>query len=86
MVELIEFHAPWCGPCDQQEPIVDEIVEEREDVHLNKVNVDEDNETASEYSVRSVPTIVILDEEGNPAERFVGLTQRDDIVEAIDNA
>lgn len=88
MVKLIDFHAEWCGPCKKQEPIIDEVKEYFEDkdtdFEVEKVDVDKEAERAQEYEVRSVPTIVIEDD-GEILKKFIGLTQKDEIVDAIQN-
>ena len=58
---LIDFYADWCGPCRMVSPIVDEIAEERDDIIVGKVNVDNEQELASEFGVFSIPTLVVLD-------------------------
>ena len=57
---LIDFYADWCGPCRMMSPIVDEIADEREDVVVCKINVDEEPELAQRFDVMSIPTLVIL--------------------------
>lgn len=90
MVKLIDFHASWCGPCKKQNPILEEVeeyFEDEEDIdfELIKVDVDEDSEKAQEYKVRSVPTLVLKDEDDEVLKRFVGLTKKDELVEAIED-
>ena len=58
---LVDFYADWCGPCRMVSPIVDEIAEERDDIIVGKVNVDNEQELASEFGVFSIPTLVVLD-------------------------
>ncbi|MFP4632544.1 MAG: thioredoxin [Halobacteriota archaeon] len=77
-----DFHAEWCGPCKQQDPIIDELAEEHPDVEFMKVDVDEEPDVAQEYGVRSVPTIVV-ERDGEVVEKFIGLTQASDIEAAI---
>lgn len=57
---LLDFYADWCGPCRMVSPIVDEIAEERDDVVVGKINVDDDPELASAFGVFSIPTLVVL--------------------------
>ena len=57
---LLDFYADWCGPCRMVSPIVDEIAEERQDIVVGKINVDEEQELASEFGVFSIPTLVVL--------------------------
>jgi len=84
-VRLKDFYADWCGPCKTQDPILEELEDEYADVEFEKIDVDSDQETANEYSVRSLPTLVIENDDG-VVERFVGVTQRDDLEEAINRA
>jgi thioredoxin 1 len=84
-VTLKDFYADWCGPCKTQDPILDELEAEWEDVSFEKVNVDEEQDVANEYQVRSLPTLIIENDDGI-VERFVGVTQADDIEDALQKA
>ena len=57
---LLDFYADWCGPCRMVSPIIDEIAEERSDLVVGKINVDDSPELAAEFGVSSIPTLVIL--------------------------
>lgn len=85
-VTLKEFEADWCGPCSTQEPIVDELDEDRDDLDVKKIDVDEKQDVANQYQVRSLPTIIIESEDGEIVDRFTGVTQRPDLEDAIDEA
>lgn len=68
---LLDFWASWCGPCRMVAPIVDEIAEERSDVKVGKINVDEEPELASKFGVMSIPTLVVM-KDGKIANQAVG--------------
>ena len=68
---LLDFWASWCGPCRLVSPIVDEIAEERSDVKVGKVNVDEQQELAAAFKVMSIPTLVVI-KDGKIINQSVG--------------
>ena len=76
---LLDFWAPWCGPCQMVLPIVEEIAGERSDIKVCKVNVDENPELAKRFRVMSIPTLVVM-EHGEIVKRSVGAKQKDDIL------
>ncbi|MFC7167022.1 thioredoxin [Halospeciosus flavus] len=85
-VTLKDFYADWCGPCKTQDPILEELEEEWGDrVEFEKIDVDENQDVANEYQVRSIPTIVVENDEGI-VERFVGVTQADKLEDAFEQA
>jgi thioredoxin 1 len=57
---LLDFFAEWCGPCRMVSPIVDEIAKERADIMVGKINVEEEGELASAFSVSTIPTLVVI--------------------------
>ena len=68
---LLDFWATWCGPCRMLSPIVDEVAEERTDVKVGKVNVDEQPDLAAEFGVMSIPTLLLF-ENGKLVRQAVG--------------
>jgi thioredoxin 1 len=85
-VTLKDFYADWCGPCKTQDPILEDLEDEFGDsVNFEKIDVDENEDVANEYQVRSIPTIVVENDDG-VVERFVGVTQADQLTEALEEA
>ena len=72
-MKLIYFSAPWCGPCRQLGPIMDDVAQE---VAVQKVNVDDSPDMASHYGIRNVPTVVAVDSFGNERGRKVGVNPK----------
>ena len=68
---LLDFYADWCGPCRMVSPIVDEIAEERVDIKVGKINVDEESELASKFGIYSIPTLVVM-KDGKVVNQAVG--------------
>ena len=79
---LLDFFASWCGPCRMVGPILDEIAEEREDIKVCKVDIDEQPELASRYRVMSVPTLMVL-KEGNIVDQSVGARPKHQILAMV---
>ena len=76
---LLDFWASWCGPCRMLSPIVDEIAEERTDIKVGKVNVDEQQELAAAFNVMSIPTLIVLDK-GQVVNQSVGVRPKKQIL------
>ena len=68
---LVDFYADWCGPCRMVSPIVDKIAEERRDITVGKVKVDDENALAMKYGVMSIPTLIVF-KDGQEKTRIVG--------------
>ena len=75
---LLDFWASWCGPCMMQSPIVDEFAEQNPDIKVGKIDVDEQPELASAFSVQSIPTLVII-QNGVTKEVLIGLHSKEQI-------
>ncbi|MFB6123178.1 MAG: thioredoxin [Haloferacaceae archaeon] len=84
-VRLMDFYADWCGPCKTQDPILEELEADYENVSFEKIDVDENQDVANQYSVRSLPTLIVENDDG-VVDRFVGVTQREDIESALKDA
>ncbi len=80
---LLDFWAPWCGPCRMVAPIVAEIAESRSDILVGKVNVDEEMELAMQFGIASIPTLLVLDG-GNVTAKAVGYMPKGDIEKLLE--
>ncbi len=81
-IALVDFYADWCGPCKMVAPIIEEIANERSDISVGKINVDESVGIAMEYNVVSIPTMIIF-KDGKEVSRLVGYRPKEDILEAL---
>jgi thioredoxin 1 len=69
---LVDFWAPWCGPCRMLSPVVDEIAEETTDIKVGKVNVDEQEELAMRFGIMSIPTLIVF-KNGEVVKKTMGV-------------
>jgi thioredoxin 1 len=79
---LLDFWASWCGPCRMVGPILDEIAEEREDIKVCKINIDEEPDLANEYQIMSIPSLMVL-RDGKIVNRSVGAKPKAQILEML---
>ncbi len=82
-IVVIDFWAPWCGPCKVMSPIVDELASELDSVTVAKVNVDEEQELARQYNILSIPTFLVF-KSGQVVEQFSGSMSKDALKERIE--
>ena len=80
---LIDFFATWCGPCRMVSPLVDEIAQQRSDIKVCKVDVDDQGELASRFGVSSIPMLVVM-KNGKVTAQNVGAVPKEDILALVD--
>lgn len=79
---LLDFWASWCGPCRMLGPVVDEVAEERTDVKVGKVNVDEQPDLAAQFGVMSIPTLLVF-EQGKLVRQAVGARPKASVLDLL---
>ena len=78
-IVLVDFYATWCGPCKMQSPIIDSLKEERSDIKVGKINVDEQSELAAQFGVMSIPMLAVI-KNGEVVNRSVGARPKEQIL------
>ncbi len=76
---LVDFWATWCGPCQKQGPIVEELADERDDIKVCKLDVDEASDVAEQFSIMSIPTVIAF-KNGEVIGKSVGLQSKDSLL------
>lgn len=79
---IVDFWAPWCGPCKMLGPVLDKLASENPDIQVVKVNVDENSELSTKFGIRSIPTVLIY-KNGEVANKFLGFKNKDEILSLV---
>ena len=81
---LVDFWAPWCGPCKMMSPAIEAVAEENAGrVKVGKLNTDENQETPGQLGIQGIPTLIVF-KNGEAVDRFVGVTSKEDIQAVLD--
>ena len=81
---LVDFYAPWCGPCQAMAPVIDEVAKELKDkAEVYKINVDSNSDLANQYQIMSIPTLMVF-EKGKVARQLTGAQGKQKLIEALE--
>lgn len=83
-ITLVDFWAPWCGPCRMLGPIIDDLAKDNTDVTIGKINVDDNSQTAVKYGVRGIPTMIFF-KDGEVVDKIVGVKSKAELQAKIDS-
>ncbi len=83
-ITLVDFWAPWCGPCRMLGPIIEDLAKDNTDVTIGKINVDENSQTAVKYGVRGIPTMIFF-KDGEVVDKIVGVKSKAELQAKIDS-
>ncbi len=83
-ITLVDFWAPWCGPCRMLGPIIEDLAKDNTDVTIGKINVDDNSQTAVKYGVRGIPTMIFF-KDGEVVDKIVGVKSKAELQAKIDS-